>query len=37
LDNWYVVDGSFFVSAGPVNPARTAIATAVRMADYLLE
>jgi choline dehydrogenase-like flavoprotein len=37
LDNLYVVDGSFFVSAGAVNPALTIIANALRVGDHLLE
>jgi len=35
LDNLYVVDGSFFPSAGAVNPALTIIANAIRVADHL--
>jgi choline dehydrogenase-like flavoprotein len=35
LDNVYVTDGSFFVSAGAVNPSLTIIANALRVADYL--
>jgi choline dehydrogenase-like flavoprotein len=37
LDNLYVVDTSFFPSIGAVNPALTAIANAVRVADHLHE
>jgi choline dehydrogenase-like flavoprotein len=37
LDNLYVVDGSFFVSSGAVNPTLTIIANALRVADHLLE
>ena len=37
LDNLYVVDGSFFVSCGAVNPALTIIANALRVGDHLLE
>lgn len=33
--NLYVVDGSFFPSAGAVNPALTIIANALRVADHL--
>ena len=32
LDNLYVVDTSFFVSIGAVNPSPTAIANAIRVA-----
>ncbi|MDQ2822686.1 MAG: GMC family oxidoreductase [Pseudomonadota bacterium] len=35
LDNLYVVDGSFFVSCGAVNPSLTIIANALRVADHL--
>jgi choline dehydrogenase-like flavoprotein len=35
LDNLYVVDTSFFPSIGAVNPALTAIANALRVADHL--
>ena len=35
LDNLYVVDTSFFVSIGAVNPSLTAIANALRVGDYL--
>jgi choline dehydrogenase-like flavoprotein len=37
LDNLYVVDTSFFVSIGAVNPSLTAIANAIRVADHLLQ
>ena len=37
LDNLYVVDTSFFPSIGAVNPALTAMANAVRVADHLRE
>ncbi len=37
LDNLYVVDASFFVSIGAVNPSLTIIANALRVADHLLE
>jgi choline dehydrogenase-like flavoprotein len=37
LDNLYVVDTSFFVSIGAVNPALTAMANALRVGDHLLE
>jgi choline dehydrogenase-like flavoprotein len=36
LDNLYVVDGSFFPSAGAVNPALTIIANALRVGKHLL-
>jgi len=36
LDNLYVVDASFFVSSGAVNPALTIIANALRVGDHLL-
>jgi len=36
LDNLYVVDGSFFVSSGAVNPALTIMANALRVGDHLL-
>jgi choline dehydrogenase-like flavoprotein len=36
LDNLYVVDTSFFVSIGAVNPSLTAIANAIRVGDHLL-
>jgi len=35
LDNLYVVDTSFFPSIGAVNPALTAIANALRVAEHL--
>jgi choline dehydrogenase-like flavoprotein len=35
--NLYVVDGSFFVSSGAVNPALTIMANALRVGDHLLE
>jgi len=37
LDNLYVVDGSFFVSSGAVNPALTIIANALRVGEHLAE
>ena len=37
LDNLYVVDTSFFPSIGAVNPALTAMANALRVADHLHE
>ena len=37
LDNLYVVDTSFFVSIGAVNPSLTAFANAIRVGDHLLE
>jgi choline dehydrogenase-like flavoprotein len=36
IDNLYVVDTSFFVSIGAVNPSLTAIANAIRAGDHLL-
>ena len=36
LDNLYVVDASFFVSASAVNPSLTIIANAIRVAEHLL-
>jgi choline dehydrogenase-like flavoprotein len=36
LDNLYVVDGSFFVSAAAVNPALTIMANALRVGDHVL-
>ncbi len=36
VDNLYVVDTSFFPSIGAVNPALTAMANALRVADHLL-
>ncbi|NDJ35957.1 MAG: GMC family oxidoreductase [Chloroflexi bacterium] len=35
LDNLYVTDGGFFVSAGAVNPTLTIIAQTLRVADHL--
>lgn len=35
LDNLYVVDSSFFVSASAVNPTLTIIANALRVADHV--
>jgi choline dehydrogenase-like flavoprotein len=35
VDNLYVVDGSFFPSAGAVNPALTIMAQALRTADHI--
>lgn len=37
LDNLYVVDTSFFPSAGAVNPSLTAMANALRVGEHLLE
>ena len=37
LDNFYVVDGSFFCSSAAVNPALTIIANALRVGDHLLD
>ena len=37
VDNLYVVDGSFFVTSGTVNPTLTIIANALRVGDHLLE
>ena len=37
LDNLYVVDTSFFVSIGAVNPALTAMANAIRVAEHLAD
>jgi len=36
VDNLYVVDGSFFVSSGAVNPTLTIVANALRVGDHLL-
>jgi choline dehydrogenase-like flavoprotein len=36
LDNLYVVDSSFFVSIGAVNPTLTIIANALRVGDHLM-
>jgi choline dehydrogenase-like flavoprotein len=35
LDNLYVVDTSFFVSIGAVNPSLTAIANALRVGGHI--
>lgn len=35
VDNLYVVDGSFFVSSGAVNPTLTIVANALRVGDHL--
>ncbi|MGE5096733.1 MAG: GMC oxidoreductase [Betaproteobacteria bacterium] len=37
LDNLYVVDASFFVSCGAVNPSLTIMANALRVGDHLEE
>jgi choline dehydrogenase-like flavoprotein len=37
LDNLYVVDSSFFVSIGAVNPTLTIIANTLRVGQHLLE
>jgi choline dehydrogenase-like flavoprotein len=37
LDNLYVVDTSFFPSIGAVNPALTAIANGLRVADHITQ
>ncbi len=37
LDNLYVVDSSFFVSIGAVNPTLTIIANALRVGQHLLD
>ena len=37
LDNLYVVDASFFVSIGAVNPSLTIMANALRVGDHLKE
>ena len=37
VDNLYVVDGSFFVSSGAVNPTLTIIANALRVGDVITE
>jgi choline dehydrogenase-like flavoprotein len=37
VDNLYVVDASFFVSIGAVNPTLTIIANTLRVGDHLLE
>jgi len=35
IDNLYVVDGSFFVSSGAVNPALTIMANALRVGEHI--
>lgn len=35
LENLYIVDGSFFVSSGAVNPALTIIAMALRVGEHM--
>ena len=37
LDNLYVVDSSFFVSIGAVNPTLTIIANALRVGEHLTQ
>ena len=37
VNNLYVVDGSFFVSSGAVNPALTIMANALRVGDHLIQ
>jgi len=37
VDNLYVVDASFFVSSGAVNPALTIMANALRVGEHLAE
>jgi choline dehydrogenase-like flavoprotein len=37
LDNVYVVDGSFFVSSGAVNPSLTIMAQALKVSEHLLK
>lgn len=37
MDNLYVVDGSFFVSSGAVNPALTIMANALRVGQHLID
>ncbi|MBI1408240.1 MAG: dehydrogenase [Caulobacter sp.] len=37
LDNLYIVDTSFFVSANAVNPTLTAVANAMRVGDHLID
>ncbi|MGH7735428.1 MAG: GMC family oxidoreductase, partial [Gemmatimonadales bacterium] len=37
LDNLYVVDTSFFVTAGAVNPTLTTVANAMRVGDHMIE
>jgi choline dehydrogenase-like flavoprotein len=36
IDNFYVVDGSFFCSSGAVNPALTIMANALRVGEHLI-
>jgi GMC oxidoreductase len=37
LDNLYIVDTSFFVSIGAVNPSLTAMANAIRVGEHIAE
>ncbi|GHB80370.1 GMC oxidoreductase [Persicitalea jodogahamensis] len=37
IDNLYVVDGSFFVSCGAVNPSLTIIANAIRVGEHIID
>ncbi|MBU2364004.1 MAG: GMC family oxidoreductase, partial [Alphaproteobacteria bacterium] len=37
LDNLYVVDTSFFVSANAINPTLTTVANALRIGDHLID
>ena len=37
VDNLYVVDTSFFVTASAVNPTLTTVANAMRVGDHLIE
>ena len=37
VENLYVVDGSFFVSSGAVNPALTIMANALRVGQHLID
>ncbi len=37
LDNLYVVDTSFFVSANAINPTLTTVANAMRIGDHLID
>jgi choline dehydrogenase-like flavoprotein len=37
VDNLYVVDASFFVSASAVNPSLTVIANAIRVAEHIVK
>jgi choline dehydrogenase-like flavoprotein len=37
LDNLYLVDTSLFISISAVNPALTAMASALRVGDHMLE